>query len=49
MIRKSRPDLNTDELLEPEDIAAAVTYLLSLSEKASVDQIYIRRRNSSPF
>ena len=32
-----------------EDIADAVTYLLNLSDKASVDQIYIRRRNSSPF
>jgi len=49
MIRQSRPDLNTDELLEPEDIAAAVMYLLSLSDKAAIDQIYIRRRNSSPF
>jgi NAD(P)-dependent dehydrogenase (short-subunit alcohol dehydrogenase family) len=49
MIAQSRPDLNPDELLEPEDIASAVMYLLNLSEKASVDQIYIRRRNSSPF
>jgi 3-oxoacyl-[acyl-carrier protein] reductase len=49
MIRKSRPDLNVDELLEPEDIASAVMYLLSLSEKAAIDQIYIRRRNSAPF
>ncbi|MBT3199344.1 MAG: SDR family oxidoreductase [Phycisphaerales bacterium] len=49
MIAQSRPDLNLDELLEPEDIAGAVMYLLTLSEKASVDQIYIRRRNSSPF
>ena len=49
MIRKSRPDLDASVLLEPDDIADAVMYLLSLSEKASVDQIYIRRRNSSPF
>jgi len=49
LIRKSRPDLDASALLEPEDIADAVMYLLSLSEKASVDQIYIRRRNSSPF
>ena len=39
MIRKSRPDLDVSVLLEPEDIADAVMYLLSLSEKASVDQI----------
>jgi NAD(P)-dependent dehydrogenase (short-subunit alcohol dehydrogenase family) len=49
MIAQSRPDLNPDELLEPEDIAGAVTYLLNLSDKASVDQIYNRRRNSYPF
>ena len=49
MIAKSRPDLDASDLLEPEDIADAVMYLLGLSEKASVDQIYIRRRNSSPF
>ncbi|MBC8372036.1 MAG: SDR family oxidoreductase [Phycisphaerae bacterium] len=49
MIQKSRPDLDVSDLLEPEDIAGAVMYLLGLSEKASVDQIYIRRRNSSPF
>ncbi|MDP6544646.1 MAG: SDR family oxidoreductase [Phycisphaerae bacterium] len=49
MIAKSRPDLDASALLEPEDIAGAMMYLLGLSEKASVDQIYIRRRNSSPF
>ncbi|MDP6633363.1 MAG: SDR family oxidoreductase [Phycisphaerae bacterium] len=49
LIRQSRPDLDVSVLLEPEDIAQAVTYLLSLSEKAAIDQIYIRRRNSSPF
>jgi len=49
MIQKSRPDLDVSDLLEPEDIAGAVMYLLGLSEKAAVDQIYIRRRNSSPF
>jgi len=49
MIRKSRPDLDVSELLEPEDIAQAVMYLLSLSQTAAIDQIYIRRRNSSPF
>ena len=27
----------------------AVLYLLSLSDRAAIDQIYIRRRNSSPF
>jgi 3-oxoacyl-[acyl-carrier protein] reductase len=49
MVGNARPDLNRDELLAPEDVAQAVMYLLSLSDRAAVDQIYIRRRNSSPF
>ncbi len=49
MVTQSRPDLDPDELLQPEDVAGAVEYLLSLSDKAAVDQIYIRRRNSQPF
>jgi 3-oxoacyl-[acyl-carrier protein] reductase len=49
LVRAARPDLNRDELLQPEDIAQTVLYLLSLSDRAAVDQIYIRRRNSQPF
>ena len=49
MVRDSRPDLDPDELLQPDDVAQAVRYLLSLSSRAAVDQIYIRRRNSTPF
>jgi 3-oxoacyl-[acyl-carrier protein] reductase len=49
MVGDARPDLQVDELLKPEDIVQSVLYLLSLSEKAAVDQIYIRRRASNPF
>ncbi|MBN2301568.1 MAG: SDR family oxidoreductase [Lentisphaerae bacterium] len=49
MVRRSRPDLDVSELLHPSDVAQAVEYLLSLSDRASVDEIYIRRRNSKPF
>jgi len=49
MVPDARPDLHLDELLNPEDIVQSVLYLLSLSENAAVDQIYIRRRTSSPF
>jgi 3-oxoacyl-[acyl-carrier protein] reductase len=44
-----RPDLDKSKLLRPEDIAGAVLYLLSLSDTAAVDEIYIRRRTSAPF
>lgn len=49
MIGDARPDLNRAELMAPEDIVQSVMYLLSLSPRASVDQIYIRRRTSPPF
>jgi 3-oxoacyl-[acyl-carrier protein] reductase len=49
LIAKARPDLDPKILLQPEDIAQAVLYLLSLSEHAAVDQIYIRRSSGKPF
>jgi 3-oxoacyl-[acyl-carrier protein] reductase len=49
MVREARPDLDPAILLQPEDIAQAVLYLLSLSDRAAVDEIYIRRRTSQPF
>jgi len=49
MVGDARPDLKREHLLQPDDIAQTVMYLLSLSERAAVDQIYVRRRNSAPF
>ena len=49
MVREARPDLDPSILLGPEDVAGAVLYLLSLSDRAAIDQIYIRRRTSQPF
>ncbi len=49
MAGASRPDLDRSVLLQPEDVAQAVTFLLSLSDRAAVDEIYIRRRNGRPF
>lgn len=49
MARKARPDLDPSVLLRPGDVARTVLYLLSLSDRAAVDQIYIRRRTSRPF
>lgn len=49
MVADARPDLDRNVLLKPSDIAQTVLFLLSLSEQAAVDQIYIRRRNSTPF
>lgn len=49
MVGDARPDLDRSVLLQPSDIAQTVMYLLSISERAAIDQIYIRRRNSTPF
>jgi len=49
MGRAARPDLDTTVLLQPDDIARTVLFLLSLSDQAAIDQIYIRRRASQPF
>lgn len=50
LVRKARPDLDTSVLMQPENIAQTVLYLLSLwGSNAMVDQIYIRRKNSTPF
>jgi 3-oxoacyl-[acyl-carrier protein] reductase len=48
-IGEARPDLDRSILIPPEDIARCVLFLLSLSDRAMVDQIYIRRRTGSPF
>ena len=49
LIREVRPDLDSSVLMQPEDIADTVLYLLELPERAIIDQIYIRRSKSSPF
>ncbi len=49
LVGKARPDLDRSVLMHPADIANTVLYLLSLSDRAAVDQIYVRRRKSSPF
>jgi len=49
LIGAARPDLDRSILMQPEDIAYTILYLLSLSERCAVDEIYIRRNSSSPF
>ena len=49
LISDARPDLDISVLIKPEDIAQTVLYLLSLSDKAMVDQVVVRRFMSTPF
>jgi 3-oxoacyl-[acyl-carrier protein] reductase len=49
LIQAARPELDRSELIHPEDVSETVLYLLSLSDRAAVDQVVIRRRSSKPF
>jgi 3-oxoacyl-[acyl-carrier protein] reductase len=51
MISAGRPDLamQSSVLLQPDDIARSVLFLLALPKRAAVDQIYLRRSASQPF
>jgi 3-oxoacyl-[acyl-carrier protein] reductase len=49
LIRKARKDIESSTLIHPEDIAQTVMFLLSLPNRAAIDEIYIRRTSSKPF
>ncbi len=49
LVGLARPDLDRSILMQPDDIAQTVLFLLSLSDRCAIDQIYIRRRSSTPF
>ncbi len=49
LISDARPDLDRSILIKPEDIAQTVLYLLSLSDRAVVDQVMVKRFTSTPF
>lgn len=44
-----RPDLKPEALMDPEDVANTILYMIAFSDKASIDNIVIRRRASSPY
>ncbi len=49
MVREMRPDIDTDELIQPEEIADIIGFLLTRKGKGTIDHIYIRRRSGLPF
>ena len=49
LIADARPELDRSLLIHPEDISKAVLFLLSLSGRAMVDMLVIRRSTASPF
>lgn len=44
-----RPDWTPEDLMAPEDVAMAVRFLLSLSSRATVDELPIRRVATDPL
>lgn len=49
MAGDARPDLDRSGLIQPDDIAAAVMFLLTLSDSAVIDQLDIHRANATPW
>jgi len=49
MVSRVRPDINKDELIDPEDIAELVLYLVTHKGNAVVDEIRVRRATASPW
>lgn len=49
MIEAVRPEISESELMSPEDIAAAIVFILSRRTTAVIDELRIRRAASRPF
>jgi len=49
MVRQARPDLNPDELIQPQDIADIVLFLVSRQGNAVIDEVNVRRAISPPW
>lgn len=49
MVRRMRPDINAEELIQPGEIAELVRFLVTWEGKGTIDQLYIRRYSSLAF
>ncbi|OHB59697.1 MAG: hypothetical protein A2167_03230, partial [Planctomycetes bacterium RBG_13_46_10] len=49
LIPRVRPDLKSEDLMRPEEIAELVIYLVTHKGKARIDELHIRRSTSSPW
>jgi len=49
MVRQMRPDINPDELIQPEEIAEIVHFLVTRKGQSTIDQLYIRRYSGLAF
>ena len=49
LVQKVRPDIKKDELIQPEEIAELVLYLVTHKGNAVIDELHIRRAASTPW
>ena len=49
LVQKVRPDIKKDELMQPEEIAELVVYLVTHKGNAVIDELHIRRATSTPW
>ena len=49
MVGSVRPDIKKDELIQPEEIAELVLYLVTHKGNAVIDELHIRRATSTPW
>ena len=49
MVKKMRPDIDPSELIQPEEIAEIVRFLVTRKGSGTIDQFYIRRYTGLAF
>jgi len=49
LVRKVRPDIKKKDLMQPEEIAELVLYLVTHKGNAVIDELHIRRAASTPW
>ncbi len=49
MVKLTRPDLNPEDVILPEDVAETVAFLLNNRNSAVIDEILIHRVGKAPF
>jgi len=49
MVQEMRPDIDTEQLIQPDEIAELVEFILTRKGKGTIDHFYIRRQSGLAF
>ena len=49
IVARVRPDIPKNELIQPQEIAELVLYLVTHQGNAVIDELHVRRKSSSPW